>query len=424
MSEIVPTLTLHPGELTAHPANSNTHNRANIEELAESRRLFDQYKNCVVWSPAEEIAVEIDGQPVTLKPGIKYVIAGNGFHQASLLRQDDAIEVKDYSHLSYAEALLLMETDNASPLGSKPDPVRMKENLERAKGLIADNPRMVAMMDRARELAGVVNGNGKSGEEPSEVTPTEAERLAEVYGTRLGQVWELGRHKIACVDSTDEETVKGLVGSDVVGMVWADPPYGISTVGNDGAVGYSLYPKGVYGQLADKNTYAPVVGDDSPKTALRSFSICSNADKAIQIWWGGNYYADKLPKSNCWLIWDKQTDGNEFADCEIAWTNLTGRPRMFRHAWNGMIKASEHGQKRVHPTQKPMALAHWCFEKYGHPNDLVFDPFLGSGISVLAAEQLDDGRQVIGCELAPEYIAVTIQRWADLTGREPKLLTS
>ncbi len=176
-SEIVPTLTLHPGELTAHPANSNTHSRANIEELAESRRLFDQYKNVVTWSPPEEITVEIDGQPMTLKPGIKYVIAGNGFHQASLLRRDDAIEVKDYSHLNYDEALLLMEIDNFSPLGSKPDPVRMRENLDRARGLIADNPRMMAMMDHAREMAGIIDLDGIEFKEFDESIEDEVEYL-------------------------------------------------------------------------------------------------------------------------------------------------------------------------------------------------------------------------------------------------------
>lgn len=411
MSEIVPTLTLHPGELTAHPANSNIHSRANIEELAESRRLFDQYKNIISWSPPEEITVEIDGQSMTLKPGIKYVIAGNGFHQASLLRQDDAIEVKDYSHLSYDEALLLMETDNASPLGSKPDPVRMRENLARAKGLIADNPHMVKMMDRAREMAGVSGNGTQLPAEPPEAAQTEAERLAEIYGTKLGQVWQLGRHKIACVDSTDEETVKGLVGGDEVKMVWADPPYGINEKTNRNEKGR--------GKLTQSIDWSPVIGDD------KSFDPSFLLKYPKKILWGANYYANKLPESSSWIIWDKR-DGvtsDDNADCEIAWTDFGGPARVFRHLWKGMIKASEHGRRRVHPTQKPVALAHWCFAKYGNPNDVILDPFLGSGISVLAAEKLDDGRKVTGCELAPEYIAVTIQRWVDLASGEPKLIT-
>jgi DNA modification methylase len=68
-----------------------------------------------------------------------------------------------------------------------------------------------------------------------------------------------------------------------------------------------------------------------------------------------------------------------------------------------------------------VALAYYAFEKYGKARDVIIDPFLGSGISVIAAEQIGD-RQVIGCELAPEYIAIVIQRWADVTKKEPKLL--
>jgi DNA modification methylase len=88
--------------------------------------------------------------------------------------------------------------------------------------------------------------------------------------------------------------------------------------------------------------------------------------------------------------------------------------------WNGMLKDSEHGQRRVHPTQKPIALAEWAFEKYGMERDVIFDPFLGSGISVIAAEKL--GRTVIGCELSPAYINVVLSRWEKHTGQSAQLL--
>jgi DNA modification methylase len=87
-----------------------------------------------------------------------------------------------------------------------------------------------------------------------------------------------------------------------------------------------------------------------------------------------------------------------------------------------MIKASEHGQKRVHPTQKPVALFTWCAEKYGQPGDIVFDPFLGSGISVIGCEQLNDDRTVFGFELSPEYMEITCRRYELLTGDTAKLV--
>ena len=76
----------------------------------------------------------------------------------------------------------------------------------------------------------------------------------------------------------------------------------------------------------------------------------------------------------------------------------------------------------MHPTQKPVALAIWAFEKYGTEKDIIIDPFLGSGISIIAAEQTLGERQVYGFELSPDYVAVTIQRWVDMTGKKPKLI--
>lgn len=402
MSDIIPTVTLHPGELTAHPANSNTHSRANIEELAESRRLFDQYKNVVTWSPSEEITVEIDGQPVTLKPGIKYVIAGNGFHQASLLRQDDAIEVKDYSHLSYDEALLLMETDNASPLGSKPDPVRMRANLDRARGLIADNPRMAAMMDRARERAGISGNETGLPAEPPEVTQTEAERLAEVYGTRLGQVWQLDEHRLVVGDCTDKAVVEAVLRGEEIESVIADPPYGI-----DWNADYTRFTT-KYGTR--RINHNPIANDNI------SFDPSLWLDYPKVVLWGANWYCKHIPLGS-WLVWDKRHPNGAawLSDAEIAW--MKGKRGVYLYAET--VQGAHRKEKSMHPTQKPVGLMEWCIQKADVAKD-VFDPYLGSGTTLIACEQL--GRHCRGVEIAPGYAAVSIQRWVDLTGQEPKLI--
>lgn len=404
MSEIVPTLILHPGELTAHPANSNTHSRANIEELAESRRLFSQYKNILSWSPSEEMTVEINGQTVTLKPGIKYVIAGNGFHQASLLRQDDAIEVKDYSHLSYDEALLLMETDNASPLGSKPDPVRMRENLARARGLIADNPRMSAMMDRARELAGIVDGNGKPGEEPPEVTPTEAERLAEVYGTRLGQVWQLGEHRLVVGDCTDSAVVKEVLEDEEIESVITDPPYGI-----DWDTDYTRFTT-EYGTKRINHT--PINNDDIP------FDPSPWLGYPKVVLWGANWYCHHIPLGS-WLVWDKRHPNGAawLSDAEIAW--MKGKRGVYLYAET--VQGAHRKERSMHPTQKPVGLMAWCIQKANVTKD-VLDPYLGSGSTLIAAHKL--GKCCRGVEIDPGYAAVSLQRFFECSGIEPKLLIS
>jgi site-specific DNA-methyltransferase (adenine-specific)/modification methylase len=107
------------------------------------------------------------------------------------------------------------------------------------------------------------------------------------------------------------------------------------------------------------------------------------------------------------LIWDKQNTG-DFADCELAWTNLPKAVRIFRHLWNGMIRAGEEkGQQRVHPTQKPIAVMQWCIEQAGMP-ETILDPFMGSGTTGVAAVRL--GRKFIGIEREPRYFDIAIER--------------
>ncbi|MEM9539713.1 MAG: DNA methyltransferase [Cyanobacteria bacterium P01_E01_bin.42] len=151
----------------------------------------------------------------------------------------------------------------------------------------------------------------------------------------------------------------------------------------------------------------------------------------MQVWWGANHYA--TPPSPCWLVWVKKPDGKfeglEFADAELAYANQDSAVRVFHHLWMGAVRASEVNEARVHPTQKPVALAAWAFEKYGQSGDIILDPFCGSGVSIMAAEELGDtssgqasDRIVLGCELLPYYCEVAILRWEKLTGDRARLL--
>ena len=128
-----------------------------------------------------------------------------------------------------------------------------------------------------------------------------------------------------------------------VDAVVTDPPYGIDYIHGVGG-----------GKLARSTSFANVkiVGDDQP------FDPAPWLDIDNVILWGANHYADRLPPMPSWLIWDKR-DGvcsNDQADCEMAWTNLGSPARVKRHLWNGMLKDSERGEIRVHPTQKPIAV--------------------------------------------------------------------
>lgn len=225
-----------------------------------------------------------------------------------------------------------------------------------------------------------------------------------------GDLWALGRHRILCADSTHLSNLHRLLGNHTVNIVFADPPYGIN-VAKTGKIGRS------------SQTYASIIGDGSTETAILTYGLTSALFRnAIQLWWGANYYADALPPSRCWIIWDKENGATSFADAELAWTNIKTSVRIFRHKWNGAVRASERNQPRYHPTQKPVALPMWFYEKYGNSEDIVFDPFLGSGITILAAERVEGSRRVFGSEIDPHYCDVCITRYEDLTGNKAELL--
>lgn len=255
------------------------------------------------------------------------------------------------------------------------------------------------------ELAALLAGASGPAEgltDPDAVPPVPDEPI-----TRPGDLWTLGRHRLLCGDCTDPLTVDRLIGGARVAMVYTDPPYGVDVV-QGGHIGGT--------NLAQVGTYAPVVGDDSTETAIDAYRLCAALGIPALIFWGGNHYASALPDSRCWLVWDKREgmSSNAFADCELAWTNLDRPARLFAHRWVGMLRASERDQKRVHPTQKPVALAEWAFSEFGDSGDSVLDLFGGSGSTLIAAEQT--GRAAYLCEISPAYCDVIVARWEQFTG--------
>lgn len=223
-----------------------------------------------------------------------------------------------------------------------------------------------------------------------------------------GDLWQLGEHhRLLCGDATSLQNLHRLLGDTHIDMVFADPPYGINVVSKQGKIGRS------------GNIYRRIIGDHDTSTAVAGYRLCAGLFAgATHIWWGANYYADILPPSRCWIVWDKQVSAKSFADAELAWTNHKSSVRIFQHQWSGAVKASERGQPRYHPTQKPIMLAVYCYEKYSESDANIFDPFVGSGITFLAAEQT--GRHCYGIEIDPAYCDVTIARFEALTGTAAK----
>jgi len=118
-----------------------------------------------------------------------------------------------------------------------------------------------------------------------------------------------------------------------------------------------------------------------------------------QIMWGGNYYA--MDPTRCFLIWDKQNDGRDFADCEYAWSSLDAVARIFR-----MRPMNMDGGKQ-HPTQKPEKLIRWCMDQVKEA-ETILDPFAGSGTTGRAAKDL--GKSAVLIEREEKYCEIAAQR--------------
>ena len=212
----------------------------------------------------------------------------------------------------------------------------------------------------------------------------------------LGDLIEIGPHRLLCGDSTDSDAVARLMNGEKADMVFTDPPYGISHSG-----------KGIKGATKE-NDFGEILNDGDVQVAIDFFNLCqSEYPDSTMIFWGANYYSSIIPNGFGWLVWDKQREGDTFSGAEIAFVNKGVKVDVFRHQWHGMIKASEKSDKRVHPTQKPVALVDWCFNNY-KAGDLILDGFLGGGSTMVAAHQLN--RKCYGMELDPKYCQVIVDR--------------
>jgi len=195
-------------------------------------------------------------------------------------------------------------------------------------------------------------------------------------------------------------------------VVITDPPYGVSVVKNN-KVGADF-------GIAKKGKYEPVAGDDSLTAAKDAFDIFRTLTDKMIIW-GGNYFTEFLPFSDGWLIWDKREDTgirNTFADGEMAWCSFHTPLRIYRQLWNGMIRKGE-SEKRVHPTQKPIAMLESVIKDFTKPDDIVLDLFGGSGSTLIACEKTN--RKCFMMELSPQYVSVIIARWEKFTGKKAAL---
>ena len=202
--------------------------------------------------------------------------------------------------------------------------------------------------------------------------------------TALGDLYEIGEHRLLCGDSTDSDAVAKLMNGEKCHLI-TDPPYGINA--NKQTLG-----------TGKKEFYR---GGDWDGRIPEFYFVIEMCDKSII--WGGNYFADKLPVNNDWLCWHKKNDGLSFSEFELAWTNIGKNCRLFSHHWGG--------EQKLHPTMKPVKLIEWCINLF-EDAQVILDVFLGSGTTMVASHQLK--RKCYGMELDCRYCDVIVNRMLKL----------
>lgn len=186
-----------------------------------------------------------------------------------------------------------------------------------------------------------------------------------------------------------------------VDAVVTDPPYGIGEAAGKSKTRTSGLTSALRGRDYRRD-YGISAWDDETKDAEISMAV---ALAKYSIVFGGNYY--NLPPTSCWLVWDKLNGDTDFADCELAWTNLSKAVRRIRYLWNGCMR-KERNVERTHPTQKPIGVMKWAIGHLPSAAHIILDPFMGSGTTGVACAKL--GRKFIGIEIEPKYFDIACRR--------------
>jgi DNA modification methylase len=377
--------TLQIKDLRPDPNNARQHDEKNLKAIQGSLKQFGQRKPIVI-----------------TEAGV--IVAGNGTVEAA-------------KRLGWLEIQAVRVPGDWTP-----DQVKafaLADN--RTAELAAWSPEVLASQLVELEAAGFeIEEFGfekiEVAEEPREIVEDEVPESAPQRSS-LGDVWQLGNHRLMVGDSFSKADVDKLMDGQTADMVFSDPPYGMN-LDTD------------YSKMGDGGKkYDRVIDDNKQFDAsflLDYFSKCKEV-----FLWGADYYVETLsreyPNLGSWIIWDKYSDdriglldGRFGSSFETCWSKTPHRREIARVLVKTNYTA-RGDETRVHPTQKPVELAKWFFERYGKKATNIVDLFGGSGFTLIACEQL--GKTAFVMELDPKYCDVIIARWETLTGQTAQLLS-
>jgi len=194
------------------------------------------------------------------------------------------------------------------------------------------------------------------------------------------------------------DCMKFMEDCDTYDLAIVDPPYGIGESRKAGN-----RPK-ISVQYKESNW------DDEPET--REYFSKSQSISKNQIIWGANHFIENLSNANssCWVVWDKVRGSQDFADCELAWTSFSFAVKKITFAWDGFRQGYKgRKEKKIHPTQKPVALYRWLLQNYAEEDDTILDTHGGSMSLAIACYIEDFALDII--ELDEDYYNDAVQRF-------------
>lgn len=423
-AEAAPGVTVVPAYpidgLEPHPRNPR---RGDIDAIRESIRAFGFFGAVY----AQRRAEAADGSPQ--KPRI---IAGEHRWRAARAEGLREIPVR-LLDVDDAQALAILLVDNRAADRGTYDEERLLEAL-RQQAELATLYGTAYSEDYYRAL--LERHAAPPAEPPEEAPPpgeAELRRLAEKWGTAPGQVWAAGPHKLAVGDATDETLVRALMDGSRAEAMWTDPPYGVAYEGGTGLT--------IENDALDEDALARLLGaalrvaqavlrPGSPVYVAHPAGPLSLTFGAVieQAGWAFHqtltWAKDRFVLGRCdyhfahepviYASTPPGDGGPEGGHAELPWHAPLSEAEA-PTTWQEIPRPS---RSELHPTMKPVALVAGHLEASTAPGDLVYEPFAGSGTTIVACHHT--GRRARAVELDPLYAAGTLERLAEL-GLEPRL---
>ena len=399
---------IRASEITPHPQNPRRH---------------PQFQRDVVAASFEEL-----GQiaPIVININNGYLVDGEERSWLAL-DQDDDVELDviyvDLTEEEHQKALLYL--DHSASL-AEIDAARLDDLL---RDVNSDQPAIQQMLAELAENSGLYGDEGSGADDPGAQIDRAAE-LQEQWQVKRGDLWIIpsksgkGEHRLLCGDSTNADDAARVMGGERADAMINDPPYGMRLDADFSEMRSKLRfaaEKHAFGG----RKYDNVTGDhqDYDATPVRALF----EDVKEQFWFGADYYSSTLgdtQHSGSWLVWDKRLDetmDKMFGSCfELIWSAQSHKRDIVRVRWAGIFGVEQEPEhERYHPNHKPVDLYCALLSRIDDAVVIV-DCYCGAGSTIVACEQL--GRQARAIEIEPKYVAVTLQRLADM-GLTPELQT-